>query len=129
MKSYLVDTSVIIDYLKGKEAARMLTDPVKDNLTSSYFCLSELYEGIRRVKEHKAHEQAALIYFHSLKAVYGLDIQIAKKFGELRARLKQEGNVIEDIDLFLAATCLVYDLTLITFNKKHFSHVDGLVIA
>ncbi|MBI4097031.1 MAG: type II toxin-antitoxin system VapC family toxin [Candidatus Levybacteria bacterium] len=128
MKSYLIETSVIIDYLKGKEQAKILVDSLKGHLTSSYFCLAELYEGIRRVKEHKTHEQAALMYFHSLRIVYGLDMQIAKKFGELRARLKKHGAVIEDIDLFLAATCLVYDLTLVTFNKRHFSHVEELEI-
>lgn len=128
MKSYLIETSVIIDYLKGKEEARALIKSLKGNLTSSYFCLAELYEGISRVKEQKAHEQTALVYFQSLKAVYGLDLKIAKKFGELRARLKKQGAIIEDIDLFLAATCLVYDLTLITFNKRHFSHVEELAI-
>lgn len=132
MKSYLIETSVIIDYLKGKEDAKTLVDSVKGNLTSSFFCLAELYEGIRRVKEQKAHEQTALVYFQSLKAVYGLDREIAKKFGELRARLKKQGAIqgaiIEDIDLFLAATCLVHDLALITFNKRHFSHVEELTM-
>ena len=40
--------------------------------------------------------------------------------------LKKQGNIIEDIDLFIAATCIVYDLTLITFNQKHFLHIPDL---
>ena len=34
----------------------------------------------------------------------------------------------EDIDIFIAATCLVYDLTLITNNVKHFLHIDNLKV-
>jgi len=129
MKSFLIETSVIIDYLKGKEEAKRLIDSLKGDLSSSYFCLAELFEGVMRVNEPDKHEEAILIYFASLTNIYSLDMRTVKKFGELRARLKKEGTIIEDIDLFLAATCLVYDLTLVTFNKKHFSHVKELTIA
>lgn len=126
MKAYLVDTSVIIDYLRGKEQAVELLNTIQGELTSSYFCFAELYEGIYRSKNKDKAEKVIQTFFHSLSGVYVLDDQIAKKFGQLRAQLKQQGNVIEDIDLFIAATSLVYNLTLITFNKRHFSHIEEL---
>jgi len=91
MKSYLIETSVIIDYLKGKEQARTLINSVQGNFTSSYFCLAELYEGIKRARDPEKDKHQTLAYFDSLTKIYGLNTQIAKKFGELRARLKKEG--------------------------------------
>ena len=126
MTSYLVDSSVIIDYLRGKEAAVILLDNIKGELFSSYVCLSELYEGVYRVENSKDLAKIVTKFFGSLSDVYGIDENIARKFGEIRAYLKKKGSVIEDLDILLAATCLVYDLTLITFNRKHFSRIPNL---
>lgn len=128
MTSYLVDTSVIIDYLRGKDVAVELLNDTEGELLSSYVCLAEIYEGVYRVKN--SEEMAAVVtkFFSSLSGMYGLDANIAKKFGAIRAELKRQGSIIEDLDLLLVATCLVYDLTLITFNKKHFARIDNLRI-
>lgn len=126
MTSYLVDTSVIIDYLRGKDVAIELLDNIEGELFSSYVCLAEIYEGVYRVKNSKEMVQAVTKFFSSLSGMYGLDASIAKKFGEIRADLKKRGSIIEDLDLLLVATCLVYDLKLITFNKKHFARIDNL---
>ena len=44
MKTYFLDTSVIIDYLRGKEEQVTLINELKGKLVSSYICLSELYD-------------------------------------------------------------------------------------
>lgn len=124
--SYFVETSVIIDFLRGKKKAVVLLDTIEGDIVSSFVCLAELYEGVYRSPNRTKHEELINTYFKSLHTIYGLDERIAQKFGEIRANLKQKGKIIEDIDLFIAATCLVYDLTLITFNSKHFSHVPNL---
>lgn len=128
MRSYLVDTSIIISYLQGKTDIVNLLNSTEGELTSSYICLAELYEGISRVKNKSKTEKSVMDFFRSLSELYTVDEKITKQFGEIRARLKTKGNVIEDIDIFIAATCLVYDLTLITHNIKHFSHIDNLRI-
>lgn len=128
MKSYLVDTSVIISYLQGKVSIVKLLNDIEGELTSSYICLAELYEGVSRVKNKSAIEKSVMDFFKSLSELYTVDEKVAKQFGEIRAKLKIGGNVIEDIDIFIAATCLVYDLTLITHNMKHFSRINNLKI-
>jgi tRNA(fMet)-specific endonuclease VapC len=128
MRTYFVDTSVIIDYLKGKSQAVSLINSIDGELASSYICLAELYEGIYRVEQKEKAEEAVKTFFHSLTTIYGIDAVVAQTFGLLRANLKKKGTLIEDIDLFLAATCVANDLAIVTFNKKHFSHVDGLQI-
>lgn len=128
MKKYLLDTSVIIAYLRGKKDIVDTIDNLSSELTSSYVCLSELYEGIYRVKEKQEAEKAVLSFFQGLSEVYGIDSEIARQFGLLRGSLKNKGEVIEDMDIFLAATCLAYNLTLVTLNTKHFKRVPGLDI-
>lgn len=128
MKTYLLDTSVIIDYLRGKEKTVDLVDNIEGNLTSSYVCLAELFEGVYRVNDRKHVKEAVLNFFTSLTTIFGLNFEIAESFGKIRKELKTKGNIIEDIDIFIAATSIVYDLTLVTHNKEHFSRVRDLKI-
>jgi len=127
MNNYFLDTSIIIDYLRGKEKVVNLVNNLSGKLTSSYICLSELYEGIYRSKNKKA-EQIILQFFSGLSKIFGLNQKIAETFGKLRKELKEKGKIIEDIDIIIASTCLAYDLTLVTLNKKHFEKIDNLNI-
>lgn len=128
MKSYLLDTSTIINYLRGVEQTVKTINNIEGELCSSYICLSELYEGIYRVKEQEKTEKIVREFFQSLSEVFTVDEKIAKEFGQIRAHLKKTGSILEDIDIFIAATCLIYGLTLITDNKKHFSRIRNLEI-
>ena len=128
MKFYFLDTSIIIDYHKNKKEVTEFIDNLEGSLTSSYICLAELYEGIYRVKNSQEAEKAVLNFFENLTNVYGINFEIAQKFGQLRADLKSRGKVIGDMDTLIAATCITNGLTLITHNKKHFSRIPELKI-
>lgn len=128
MNSYLIDTSVIVNYLRDKGSAVETINNLEGELNCSYICLAELYEGISRVREKEKAEKVVLDFFAGLNQIYGLDNMIAKKFGIIRADLKTTGQVIEDLDLLITATCITYKLILITANVKHFSKVADLEI-
>lgn len=128
MKSYFIETSVIVDYLKGKERAVFLIDSLPGNLVSSTICLAELYEGLYTIHNRKEQEEAVQVFFSSLTKIYGVDSDTAKKFGELRANLKKNGNIIEDFDLLIAATCISTGAILVTYNRKHFERITELEI-
>ena len=127
--AYFLDTSVIVDCIKGKQSAIDLVESLDGELYSSYICLAELYEGVLRSQQPKEKETGLKTFFKSLSSIFGIDENIANKFGEVRAWLKQKGEVIEDFDIINAATCLVYDLTLVTYNQKHFSRIPHLKLA
>ncbi|MDO8610225.1 MAG: type II toxin-antitoxin system VapC family toxin [bacterium] len=127
MKSYFLDTSTIINYLRGIEKAVNLINNLDGKITSSYLCLAELFEGVFSSNNKKA-ESIILQFFSGLNTTYGIDAIIAKKFGLLRQQLRKKGNIIEDIDIFIASTCLIHDLYLVTFNIKHFSRIKELKI-
>lgn len=128
MNAYLIDTSVIINYLRGSGFTVETVNNLTGELTSSYVCLAELYEGISRVREKEKIEKQVLDFFAGLNQTYGIDEDTAKHFGQIRAHLKAKGEVIEDLDILLAATCLANNLTLVTANSKHFSRVPNLEI-
>ena len=128
MNRYFLETSAIVGYLRGKREFIDRIDNLSGELTSSFVCLAELYEGIFRVKLRDETERAVLDFFSGLSEIYGLDEDIAKNFGQIRKELKEIGRVIEDIDIFLAATCISYKLIMVTSNLKHFRRVPDLKI-
>lgn len=128
MKGYFIETSVIVNFLRGQPQAIEDVEGLEGELFSSFVCLAELYEGICRVRKRKKVERAVLNFFRGLSGVYGLDEEIARNFGQIRTQLKQAGKVIEDLDIFLAATCLTYNLILITYNPKHFERIKNLEV-
>ena len=60
--------------------------------------------------------------------VIEIDFQVALRFGELRAPFLDAGKPMPDMDMLIAATALVHDLTLATHNTNDFQPVDGLSV-
>lgn len=54
--------------------------------------------------------------------------EVALKAGEIYHRLRTAYQIIEFRDIFIAATCLTFNLPIATLNKKHFERVDQLRI-
>jgi predicted nucleic acid-binding protein len=127
MNKYLLDTSVIIEYLRGKSGWVEKIDKLEGEINSSFICLAELYEGINREVGRKS-EGKVLSLFKSCSEVFGLDVSIAETFGRVRAELRKKGKVIEDLDLLIAATSLSNNQIMVTTNRKHFEKVLGLRI-
>lgn len=129
MKKYFLDTSVIIDYIRGRDEAISLMDKLDGELSSSYICLAEIYEGLAgAITDKEKKEEAAKTFFRGLDEIYGLNEEIAIKFGTIRAELRRKKQMIPDMDLFLAATCLTQNLVLVTGNLKHFRRIENLQI-
>ncbi len=51
-----------------------------------------------------------------------------ERFGEVRAVLFRQGKIISDFDILIGATALYYNLTVFTFNIKHFERIPDLQI-
>jgi len=128
VNSYLFDTSIIVNIFRGKKEEQKIMEDLEGERTSSFVCLAELYEGVARSRNRQEEENNLVKFFSRLNNVFGLDNEVAKKFGEVRSALKKSGNVIEDMDLLIAATCIAYNQILITHNKKHFLRIPELKI-
>ena len=128
MKQILLDTTAIIDYLRGNKEIIDVIDAFDGEINSSYLCLAELYEGVYRSPNSDKVEKRIGSFFSTLSVVYALDREICKTFGCLRSTLNKAGIRIEDIDIFIAATCIAHNASLVTRNIKHFSRIKGLKV-
>jgi predicted nucleic acid-binding protein len=59
-------------------------------------------------------------------SVIDFDVPCAERFGKTRADLRRCGLEVKTVDLIIAATALVHNLTLVTHNTKDFQNVPGL---
>ena len=65
-----------------------------------------------------------------LKDVAVLDVtaDVAQKFGAVRAGLLDVGLPAPNMDLLIAATALVHNLTLVTHNLADYANIPGLTV-
>jgi tRNA(fMet)-specific endonuclease VapC len=126
--SYLVDSDLVADYLKGRRGSVEFLGPlVGDGLAISIITFAEVYEGILYGRDQPAHES---VFTQFLRGVDVLPInrRIAKRYAKLAGELRAAGQMIDQPDLFIASTALCNNLTLLTRNLRHFQRVPGLQI-
>jgi predicted nucleic acid-binding protein len=58
----------------------------------------------------------------------GIDRDVAWRAGQLSRLLRASGQLIGDNDLWIGATALRHDFTLVTANVQHFQRIGGLKI-
>jgi tRNA(fMet)-specific endonuclease VapC len=123
---YLIDTDWVIDHLNQVErVVNRLKELRPQGLAISVISLAELYEGVH-YSRHPEQSQRALETFLEDVSVLGIDEEVCKLFGRERGRLRQQGTLIGDFDLLIAATGLHYGLTVLTNNRQHFERIEGL---
>lgn len=126
---YLIDTDWIIDHFnKVEEITKRLEELSPEGLALSVVSLAELYEGIYYSRDPAQSDRILREFLMSDVAVLGINEDICKIFGRERGKLRQQGKSIGDFDLLIASTCLRYDLTLLSNNRKHFELVENLRI-
>jgi len=118
--SIILDTSIIIDYLRQKQKANTrLYQLAKDKKYSLYISLvthTELYAG-KNVWKNKLAQKELKILLSGLKII-NLNQKISQKAGQLKAH-----NNLDLIDCLIATTALIYKLPLATLNLKHFQKI------
>ena len=122
---YLLDTNQVVYYLR--QETRVIDDLQSrrgEGLAVSIISAAELYEGIFRATNPEEAERA-LKDFLSEVTVLSIDEEVARIFGQERARLRQVGMPMSDLDLLIAATALRHDLTLLTADRD-FERVENL---
>ena len=117
VKGYCIDSDVLIDHLRGLEAARvfLLEASKQATLYVSVVSIVELYSGL---ETRDAEKRARVDEF--LKSFVGilLDGTIAQYAGVLRREYQQPFA-----DSIIAASAVQYNLRLVTRNNKHFQDV------
>lgn len=95
------------------------------NIAISMITLAELRYGAA-CSARPGDNHRAIDDFISVITILGLTLKVAGIFGDMKAALRKKGRLIEDMDLLIAATARVHDVTLVTNNVSHFQRVADL---
>ena len=60
--------------------------------------------------------------------VAALDADAGQVYGEIRRKLEEQGRLIGNNDLWIAAHAFALDLTLVTNNEREFKRISGLAV-
>lgn len=126
---YLIDTDWIIEYLRGnKTITSFLNEKFEEGLAMSIISLAELYDGVYSSKDPERHE-ASLRDFVSGVVILDITKETCKQFGRLRSELRKKGEMLDNLDLFIASTAKTHNLTILTNNKKHYKRTKLEVLS
>lgn len=126
--SYLIDTDWIIDHFNRVEGTTQKLKELRPaGIAMSVISLAELYEGVIYSRDPSRSQQALDTFLQEIP-VLGVDEEICKAFGRERGRLRQQRKTVSDFDLLIASTCLCYDLTLLSNNRRHYEMIEGLQV-
>ena len=116
MIEYLLDSDVLIWQLRDQgETVELLASLSKSGiLACSVMSIVEIQAGVRRGEEKKTD---ALL--DSLKA-YDVTPAIANLAGTFIRDHRTKGITLNFVDSIIAATAIIHNQTLLTYNVKHY---------
>jgi predicted nucleic acid-binding protein len=126
--SYIVDTDILIYFLKNHPiVVEHFSGHSLSELATTRVNATELLYGAHN---SSSPSRSLLIHRSLLKelVVYEFGEAASEVFASEKARLKKQGNLIEDMDILIASICIVESKILVTNNTKHFQRISGLKI-
>jgi tRNA(fMet)-specific endonuclease VapC len=123
----LIDTDICIELMRGNENVIFHRNAVSDEICISFMIVGELYIGIRKSSNEKTNSQVIEKFFLSVSIIES-NIDIMKKYGEIRSYLEKNGIRLQDADILIAATSLIECEKLITGNINHYDRIPNLII-
>lgn len=119
----LLDTSVVIDHLRGKiDIAENV--PPAEPLFLPLTALGELYKGVLKSAAPEKN-RANLERFLQTVAVLPSDTATALHYAEIAVALERKGTPIPENDIWIAAVAMECSMPLAA-RDAHFQNVDGL---
>ena len=119
-KSILVDTDVMVDFLRGHPKAVALVQAQSARIILSSIIAAELYAGVRGYEE-----LSKLDSLISLFRVVPVSRELARAAG-LYKRDYAKSHGVGLADAIVAATAQAEDAELKTLNTKHYPMINGL---
>jgi len=121
----LLDTDVLIDYLRGVPEAVTYLESRKEVFLISAVTVGELYAGVREGREGR--ERKALDAFMGAFEIVVLDASLAERSGLLRRDYgKSHGTGLADA--LIAASAERQEAVLVTLNRKHFPMLRDVLV-
>lgn len=123
MSTYLLDTSVIIDVLRGvRRRAEMIERLLEDghSLACTAINVAEVFSGMR------PRERGPTVSLLASLEHFDITRELAEEAGTLRREWAKRGRTLALPDCLIAAAALRHGLVLVTDNEKDFPMTDLL---
>ena len=120
----LLDTDIVIDFLRQRDYARKLLDfwAREGLLAISTLTHLEIYQGMKSVEERVTNN-----FLDGLISI-AVDITIARQAGSMLGTLRTQGVTVGIADAIIAATALQQNVPLLTNNVEHYPFIDLTVV-
>ena len=116
----LIDTDVMVDFLRGHPKAVVLIKEHSDRIVLSSVVVAELYAGVKGGEELKTLDDLV-----SLFRTVPVTLSVARTAG-LHMRDYARSHGVGLADAIVAATVEAEDAELKTLNTKHYPMLHGL---
>ena len=123
---YLLDTNTVIALMKSN--ANVLAQVRRVGHAELRLCApveAELWFGVHKSDRHVENRQRLVTLLSWLSSL-PFSSEAAPYFGEIRAALTRQGQLIGPYDLQIAAIALAHGLILVTHNAREFSRITEL---
>lgn len=126
---YMLDTNICIYLIKRKPLSvlnKLCSIAISDVAISS-ITLAELEYGVAK-SNRQTQNNDALQEFVAPLEIMPFDDGSACRYGEIRAYLEREGEVIGGMDMLIAAHASSLKYTLVSNNLREFERIPGLLL-
>jgi len=118
----VIDTDVLLDYLRDHEAATLFLEGCSQPLALSVISVAELFVGVRDGEERSRLEE-----FITAFETMPVDAPIAIQAGLWRLHYgRSHGTGLADA--LIAASASAARATLVTLNRKHFPMLANVIV-
>lgn len=130
----LFDTTFVIDLINGDKGAEKLARTVDEEKSLAAVSVITMHEYLLGVHLAHAGEKAFEERLSSARNdierfdVIPMTRETVEVSASMHASLIRGGTQIGINDVYIAATAMMYNLTLVTRNKSHFEKIKGLSI-
>jgi predicted nucleic acid-binding protein len=122
METFLIDTNILIEILRGNEELRKDLEKKKDQAYLSFVTAGEIIQGARNKKELNLIED----FMETWEIDWG-----SRKIQERSLKILKNINLKNNLgllDALIAATALENKSTLVTLNHRHFKDIENLKV-
>ncbi|MEI6221546.1 MAG: PIN domain-containing protein [bacterium] len=126
MKGFLIDTTLLVDVLRSHKESITYLSKCLDNKQKLTICALSAYELFKA--PITIAEENKIIGLFGLFETIDFTFPIAELAGILYRKYRKQGRTPTVPDLFIAATALLHELTLITSNTEDFAFITGLTV-
>ncbi|WP_265110693.1 type II toxin-antitoxin system VapC family toxin [Halosolutus halophilus] len=128
----LCDTAVLVDIDRGGVADRVARLDDEGRHAISTVTVTELRLGVNKRYTDSATRQDALEDLERLLArfeIIEVDRAVAIAAADIISEMHQQGTPLHDLhDVYIGATAMVEQLSVLTANVDHFDRMDGVTV-